>query len=229
MQPSDMHLTDWLRIVVGEVPGVFYIELIIRASIFYLLLLVSIRLMGKRMASQLSRNDLAAMVSLAAAIGVPLQAPDRGILPAVVIAIVVVFTARWISAKTAKNQDFEKFSQGNISMLVKDSVMDLETMKKVRLSRERLVAQLRSNSIKQLGSVKRFYMEAGGTFTLIEEENPKPGLSILPRWDEDFNAKFKKHDELKACQSCGFVKEQLINNDEKCPHCGDKVWTAAVE
>lgn len=169
-----------------------YIELVTRESVFYLLLLVAIRLMGKRMSSQLSRNDLAAMVSLTAAMGVPLQAPDRGIIPAIIIAFIIVFTARRVAAKSFKSQDFERFSQGNIGMLVKDSVLDLAMMKKVRISRERFVAQLRSKNIKQLGSVKRFYMEASGSFTLIQEENVKPGLSILPHWDKDFNASFKK-------------------------------------
>ncbi|MEX8547299.1 MAG: DUF421 domain-containing protein [Mucilaginibacter sp.] len=229
MKPNEIHLQDWFRILVGEVPASFYIELVIRATFFYLLLLIAIRMMGKRMSSQLSRNDLAAMVSLAAAIGVPLQAPDRGIIPAVIIAFVVVFVARWVAAKSFKDQNFEKFSQGNIGVLVKDSVLDLDMMKKVRISRERLVAQLRKNSIKQLGSVKRFYMEAGGSFTLIQEENAKPGLSILPHWDKDFNASLKKSNELKVCQTCGTTKKNPFNDkNTKCPTCGDTNWTDAV-
>lgn len=114
-------------------------------------------------------------------------------------------------------------------MLVKDAVMDLEVMKKARMPRERLVAQLRSNSIKQLGSVKRFYMEASGSFTLIEEEKPQPGLSILPRWDEDFDARFKKHPEIKVCQTCGFIQKEPFDHKSKCPHCEDCIWTEAVE
>lgn len=229
MKPYEIHLTDWLRILVGEVPASFYIELFIRASIIYVLLLIAIRFMGKRMSGQLSRNDLAAMVSLAGAIGVPLQAPDRGIVPAVIIAVVVVVIARWIGAKSYKNQNFEKFSQGNISVLVKDSVLDLKVMKKARMPRERLVAQLRSKSVKQLGSVKRFYMEASGSFTLIEEEEPKPGLSILPRWDKDYTDRFKKSKEIKVCQSCGFTQKEPFDNKSKCSNCGDVAWTEAVE
>jgi uncharacterized membrane protein YcaP (DUF421 family) len=229
MKPNEIHLTDWLRILVGEVPASFYIELFIRASIVYLLLLVAIRFMGKRMSGQLSRTDLAAMVSLAGAIGVPLQSPDRGILPAIIIAVVVVAVARFIGARSIKSQSFEKLSQGNISVLVKDAVLDLEVMKEARMPRERLVAQLRSKSIKQLGSVKRFYMEAGGSFTLIEEEEPRPGLSILPRWDKDFQDRFKKHAEIKVCQSCGTTQKEPFDDKTKCPHCGDNVWTEAVE
>jgi uncharacterized membrane protein YcaP (DUF421 family) len=229
MKPEEIKLTDWLRILVGEVPGSFYVELFIRAIVIYLLLMIAMRLLGKRMSSQLGRNDLAAMVTLAAAIGVPIQAPDRGLLPMVMIAIVVVCIGRWIANKAFKNQSFEKLSQGNLDVLVKDSVLDLERMKEVRLSRERLVAELRSNGIKQLGEVKRLYMEASGSFTLIKEEAPKAGLSVLPRWDDDFNARFKKSDKLMVCQTCGFARERPFNLKEDCTHCHDCKWTEAVE
>jgi len=228
MKPLDLKLSDWARLLIGEVPGSFYIELIIRAFVIYLLLTVSMRLLGKRMSSQLGRNDLAAMVTLAAAIGVPLQAPNRGLLPAIVIALVVVFLGRWIAAKAFRDQGFEKFSQGNIDVLVADSVMNLDRMKTVRISRERLVAQLRSSSIKQLGEVKRLYIEANGSFTLIAEEEPRPGLSILPRWDEDFNSRFKKHKEMMVCQTCGITQQMPFDLKATCPNCKDCVWTNAV-
>jgi uncharacterized membrane protein YcaP (DUF421 family) len=228
MKPEDIKLTDWFRILVGDVPGGFYIELAIRAAFIYLLLMIAMRLLGKRMSSQLGRNDMVATVTLAAAIGVPLQAPDRGLLPAVVIALIVVFVGRWISAKTYHNQGFEKFSQGNLDVMVKDSVLDLERMKAVRLSRERLVAELRSSGIKHLGEVKRLYMEANGSFTLIRETDVKPGLSVLPRWDKDFNARLTKSEDLMVCQTCGQVKSKPFNIDSCCDNCKQCEWTAAV-
>jgi uncharacterized membrane protein YcaP (DUF421 family) len=230
MKSDEMKLTDWFRILIGDVPGGFYLELVIRAAFFYLLLLVAMRLLGKRMSSQLGRTEMAATVTLAAGIGVPLQAPDRGLLPAVVIAIVVVYVGRWVAAKAFKDQGFEKFSQGNIDVLVKDSVIDLGNMKKVRLTRERLVAQLRSQGmIRHLGQIKRLYMEANGSFTIINEENPKPGLSIIPRWDDDFNRHFKKSPDIMVCQTCGITQKKPFDTNSECPNCGDCKWTEAVE
>lgn len=229
MKPEDIHWNDWLRIFAGDVPGTFYIELVIRAIAVYLLLMISMRLMGKRMSSQLGRNELAALVSLAAAIGVPLQAPDRGILPAFIIAFVVVFTERFIAAKTYRNQRFEQFAQGNIDMLVKDSVIDMKTMKRVRLTRERLAAQLRGAGIKQLGKVKRFYMEANGAFTLIEETETKPGLSLIPAWDEELHKRFKKVGDILVCETCGFARLPHKQTSAKCTNCGDSCWAEAVE
>jgi len=229
MQPQNIKLNDWLRLLVGEVPGSFYIELVIRAAVIYLILIVSMRLLGKRMSSQLGRTDMVAMVTLAAAIGVPLQAPDRGLLPAIVIAVVVVYLGRFIAAKAFSNQGFEKLSQGNVDILLADSVMNPERIKAVRLSRERLLAQLRSNGIKHLGEVKRLYMEANGSFTLISQKNIKPGLSIIPRWDDDYYRQLKTHDHIKVCEYCGSYARQTFEPHMTCPNCGERVWTNAVE
>lgn len=228
MQAQDLKLTDWMRILVGEVPGGFYIELIIRAAFVYLLLMVSMRLLGKRMSSQLGRTEMVSLVTLAAAIGIPLQTPERGLVPAIIIALVIVYTGRWIAGRAFRNQKFEKRVEGNVSVLVNDSIFDLNEMCRVRLTRERLVAQLRSESVKQLGQVKRLYLEAGGSFSIIKEDEPKPGLSLIPHWDEELNNRFQKSTEFVVCQTCGAVYKTPVNADQTCSHCKACNWTEAV-
>jgi uncharacterized membrane protein YcaP (DUF421 family) len=229
MKKEDIHITDWLRILAGEVPAGFYLELVLRAVIIYLLLMLAMRFMGKRMSGLLSRNELVAMVSLAAAIGTPLTAPDRGILPAVIIAIVVVYIQRWISANAFCDEAFESYAIGKLDILVSDAVIDLEVLKKVRISRERLMAELRGSGIKQLGSVKRFYMEASGFFTLIKNEEPNEGLLILPSWDEEFCERLKPSETQIACGICGLLQPKATDPKSKCPHCGEVAWAKAVK
>lgn len=91
MKKEDIQLGDWLRVFIGEAPGAFFIEIVIRTIVIYAILMIGFRLIGSRMAGQLSRTEQASLVTLAAAIGVPIQSPERGILPAIIIAIVVVF------------------------------------------------------------------------------------------------------------------------------------------
>lgn len=193
MKPEEIKLTDWTRIIFGQVPPQFYLELIIRAALVYLLLMVSMRLLGQRMSTQMSRLELAAMVALASAIGVPMLSYDRGILPAYIIAFVIVLITRLVARKSFKDERFEQVSQGDVDLLVEDTVMNYDVMEKVRISRERLFAQLRSKNINHLGLVRRFYMEANGAFTIIPQDEQKPGLTVLPDWDKDFTArKLKK-------------------------------------
>jgi len=229
MQPQDIHITDWLRILVGGVPASFYIELLIRAIAVYLILLVSMRSMGKRMSSQMSRNELAALVSLAAAVGIPMMAPDRGVLSAIVIAFVLITVERMIAKKSFKNEKFENYALGRVSALINDGVVDMKELKQVGLAHERVFAQLRAQGILQLGSVSRLYMEAGGNFTLVENPEPVPGLSVLPPWDDPLRDCFKEHPENQICVQCGFPQKKAGHPYDKCPNCGSQKWVPAVE
>src|SRR6195952_5887933 len=82
------------RLLIGDGPWAFLAEVVPRAIVMYLLLLVSMRLMGKRVAAQLSITELAVILMLGAAIGVPIQVSSQGVLPAVVVLLTVVFMQR---------------------------------------------------------------------------------------------------------------------------------------
>ncbi len=220
-------LNEWQRIFIGEVPGAFFIELFFRAIVIYLILVLSMRAMGKRMSSQLSRNELAALVSLAATIGVPLMAPDRGVLPAVIIAITVVSTQRIIARWAFGNQEFERISQGNVSILICDHVIDVKELERTGLSQERLFAELRCNAVMHLGEVERLYIEANGAFTLIRSEECVNGLSVLPIQDQRFLDACKFDDQQRVCGFCGEIKNDH-SNDASCDNCGHKEWTPSM-
>ncbi|QXV63683.1 DUF421 domain-containing protein [Mucilaginibacter sp. 21P] len=221
-------LNEWQRILVGEVPTGFFIELLIRAIICYLILVCSMRMMGKRMSSQLSRNELAAMVSLAATIGVPLMAPDRGVLPAMIIALTVVSTQRIIARWAFRDQRFERISQGNVSILVCDGVVDVKEMEKTGLSQERLFAELRCNAILHLGEVERLYIEANGAFTLVKAKELSPGLSVLPIQDEAFVGECSFDEQHSVCGFCGLAPAQE-NKSSTCDNCGKQEWKPAMQ
>lgn len=229
MKPEDIHLNDLQRIFIGEVPFSFYVELIFRAAFIYLLLMLAMRLMGKRMSSQISRNEMAAVASLAAAVGIPLMNPDRGLLPGLIIAAVIVVFQILISKRSSRNEKFEALTQDKLNILVVDGVMDLKEMKKCRITRERLFAQLRSHQQTNLGAVKRLYVEANGLFSMVTDKDPKPGLSLIPEDDLEFIDKMNAETGKCVCKNCGYSEDVYIKNTRTfCDNCGDMCWVNAV-
>jgi uncharacterized membrane protein YcaP (DUF421 family) len=228
MKPEDFHLFDPLRVVLGEVPWSFLLEALFRVLVLYGLLVVAMRLMGKRMGAQLSRNEMAAMVSLAAAIGVPVQAPDRGLVAPVCIAVIIVVGQRLIARATLRSKKFEELSQDDIAIMVADGRLMLDAMESAVLPQERLFAQLRSESILHLGQVKRLYMEANGDFTLLRQEPPQPGLSLLPDWDEEYRQEQPEAPETFACTHCGTLAQSPQPPATPCPHCQNTKWVQAI-
>jgi uncharacterized membrane protein YcaP (DUF421 family) len=63
----------------------------------------SMRLLGRRVASQYTLFELSMVVTLAGAVGVPLQATDRGLLPPLLIMAVVIGLQRCISFASLKS------------------------------------------------------------------------------------------------------------------------------
>ena len=205
MKEYEIKLTDLQRILQGEVPFHFFIEVILRTAVIYLILMVSMRLMGKRMSSQLSRNEMAAVASLAAAVGVPLMNPDRGLLPAVVIAMVIITLQVLIAKIARKSKKFESLTQDKYNILVKDGVLNHKAMLLTRITRDRVLSQLRSQGISHLGMVKRLYFEAGGTFSLLQQSEPVPGLSSIPEWDREMSAKIHQQSTHKVCKFLSLI------------------------
>jgi uncharacterized membrane protein YcaP (DUF421 family) len=226
MDKNAIHLYDLTRILQGEVPLEFYVELLIRGVAVYLILITSFRLMGKRMSSRMTRNELAAVATLAAAIGIPLQTPDRGLVPGLLIAAILILVQRGVAARAAKNEKFERTTQGKISTLVQDACLQMDDIKECHMSRERVFSQLRTSTIRHLGQVKRLYLEANGSFTVIKDPHPAPGLCILPETDKDFVAEQPMDKEKEVCGYCGYHQQEIV--EQVCPNCNHQEWVKAI-
>ena len=230
MKKEDIKIDDWLRILFGDAPPEFLIEAVLHILFIYILLVVSMRLMGRRMEAMLTRNELIAMVSLAAAIGVPMLSPDRGLLPAVVIAFVVIGMQRLLAWFTTQNAKNELVLIGDLATLIINGHFQTSEMQKNRITRERLLSQLRANGIVNLATVERAYMETNGKFTILTfiDKAERKGLCVLPEFDDDYRKEFKFTPNAQACKSCGYVMEVNQFNKKNCNSCGANDWEQAI-
>ncbi len=186
------------------------------------------RLMGKRMAARMSRSEMTAMVALAASNGVAILAPDRGLLPVLIIAIVVVCFQKFIAWRTEANPHFEQLTSGDIDVLVKDGVLQLDCMQHSRMSQEQVFAQCRFDQIDNLGKVKRAYLEANGSVSIIKADEKRAGLSILPQWDKEFRDTQQPAPGTFACCNCGNTVANKQQTQAPCSVCQQMEWSEAV-
>lgn len=228
MKPEEIHLSDWSRILIGEVPGSFYLEAVLRVVLIYLLLLASMRLMGSRMGGVLTRNEMTAMIALAAGGGIALMAPDRGLLPVLVVALVVVGCQRFTAWQAFRHPKFESTALDDVRLLVEDGRLDIDNLAASVLSYEQLLGRLRQESITNLGAVRRAYQEANGSFSILLFAEPKPGLSILPDADTAFRDEQEKVPGQFACDNCGNLVPSPQPPASKCVRCGEQEWEPAV-
>ena len=228
MKKEDIHLWDIQRILFGEAPVGFMIEVFIRTVLIYLILLVTVRLMGKRMSGQLTIQEMAVTLTLGAIVSPAMQIPNVGLAQGALILLLAFVFQRGFNLLEFKNRKLEKLNHGAVVLLVKDGVMLLDAMDHNKLSRQQLFAVLRAEGIYNLGQVQRVYLEAFGMFSIYEGKESKPGLSIFPPDDEEIRT-FVKNDKLEimVCKSCGNTAEKGLTN-QSCTVCEANEWIPAT-
>jgi uncharacterized membrane protein YcaP (DUF421 family) len=166
-QQQPIQFADWHRILAGTAPWTFLIEVGIRAAFTYLLLMVAMRLLGKRIAAQLTLFELSMIVTLAAIIGIPLQVPDRGLLPSVMLVGIVILLQRALALWGLKWRRIDLLTTGDVMILMRDGRMLLGKMEDAVLSREKIYSVLRGEGIQHLGQVERLYLESSGSHSKV--------------------------------------------------------------
>lgn len=227
MKPEEIHLGDIKRILFGQTPPEFMAEVAIRTLLIYLMLLLVVRLMGKRMTGQMTVTELSVMISLGAIVSPVMQLPDRGIFFGVLVLMVALVFQRQLNLWGVKNEKVEHITQGEMSLLIKDGSLILEEMEKTEITKQQVFSMLREKKIHNLGKVKRAYLEACGIFSVYETEETRPGLPLIPSSDNIVDSVLKESkDRVMACCRCGHVQE---NTDENtlCDSCEAKEWSKA--
>jgi uncharacterized membrane protein YcaP (DUF421 family) len=228
MKPEEIHLADWQRILFGNNPPEFLLEVFVRSVIILLAFLITARLLGKRMNGQLTLTEMAVMVSLGAIISPIMQLPDRGICLGLVVLTCTLSFQRGLTWLDFKSKRVEAITQGKESLLIEDGVLQLEAMSRARISKQQLFAALRGKQIYNVTKVSRMYMEACGIFSIYTGEEEKPGLSVLPDTDQEVHSiQPAAGSAVVACMNCGNTI-QVEEEQEPCPVCQEVEWTQAV-
>jgi len=225
MEKQEIHIEDIRRILIGEAPGEFLFEVLIRTLIIYAALLVAVRLMGKRMVGQLSVSEMAVMLTLGAIVSPGMQMPSTGLLLGILILLCTLGFQRGLNYLEFIFPRLEVITQGRMTMLVRDGGLVLDQMAESGWSKQQLFAVLRSRGIYNLGRVERIYLEASGFISVYLYDRGLPGLSVLPAETEKIT--LSEEAEWIVCSNCGAVKK---NSDKtgKCLVCGERHLVAAV-
>lgn len=219
---------NWQRVLFGQTPPAFLLEVFIRTLIIYMILLIVLRILGKRMDGQMTLTEMAVVVTFGAIVSVPMQQPDKGLILGVIALTLAAVFQRGFNWLNIKNEKIEELSQGTMSVLVKDGLIQLDAMKRTGLSKQHLFAVLRREKIFNLGNVKRVYFEACGIFSVYPDAHGRPGLPTFPSNELEFVHTQSNVDQSQiACCNCGYVMS-ADKRKAPCDNCGELNWIEAI-
>lgn len=219
---------NWKELLLGSEDWSFLFETVLRSIIMFMIIVISLRILGKRGVKQLSIFELVVIISLGSAAGDPMFYKDVGILPALVVFIMIVSLYTLITYFIGKNKKFEVLMEGRPVCLIKDGVFSTDNFKKEALGEDEFFAELRMQGVSQLGQIEEAIEESSGNISIFfyPDEDVKYGLPIMPD-SLDYTVQKIKDPGFYACIFCGYTEKLQPMTKHKCPECHKYEWVKA--
>ena len=143
------------------------LTIFIRTVLIYLILTVTMRLMGKRQLGELDVGELVITILLSEIASLPITNPEKSmwtaIIPVATLAVLEILSSTLI----LKFPKIKKLLSSKPAILISHAVMNKQEMKKVRISIEDLMTQIRQNGIYDLNEVDYAILEENGKMSII--------------------------------------------------------------
>ena len=159
----------------------------IRVTIIYILVLLVMRLMGKREISQMQPFELVIAIMIADLAAVPMSDTGIPITSGIVPILALLLFQLIISIINLKSITLRKIICGKPRILIYRGRIDEKALKKEKITINELQERLREESIFTIGDVEYAILETSGNLSIIqkpEKRNTIPeDLGITPEYE----------------------------------------------
>ena len=139
-----------------------------RAILLYLLIIFSMRLMGKRQLGELQPSELVTTILISNIASLPIEDTAIPMAAGAVPIIVLAGFEMILSSVTLKNKSLRSLLSGRPVVLIKDGKLDQQAMKKMRFSVDDLMESLRGNGVFDLKDVWYAVVETTGKVNIMQ-------------------------------------------------------------
>lgn len=159
-----------------------YFTLIYKCVVIYFVIIIAMRVMGKREVGELSIFDVVIYLVMSELLAISISEKNESILKSLVaiitLALMQVFVS-WILLKSKKSRDI---FDGKSVVLIHNGHINQEVMRRERYNIDDLMTQLHEKNIGSPQEVEFAVMETNGTLTVLEKnkckvKHPSPLIS----------------------------------------------------
>lgn len=150
-----------------------------RTFLMYFIILIVLRIMGKREVGELGVIDVVVFIIIAEVAAFALDSPDKKLIESVVpivLLLVIQYISSYISLKSKK---FRDLVDGEPSVIIRDGRIVEEEMRKQRYNLDDLFQQLREQKIGSVRDVTYAFLEPSGNLSAFTKDDTQPVLSLV--------------------------------------------------
>lgn len=153
----------------------------VRTIILYVLIIVGVRLMGKRQVGELEPSELVLALLIADLAAVPMQDFGIPLLSGIIPILTLLSVTMIISVISMKSVTFRAILCGRPSIIVENGKLHQQEMAKNRFTVDELMEELRMKGVTDISTVKYAILETNGQISVLPYSEQKPPVR------QDFN------------------------------------------
>jgi len=145
------------------------LEIAIRSAVIYLVVLIGLRLLGKRHVAQLSIIDFVLVLLISNAVQNAMVGSDSSIQGGIVAAVTLIVLNYIITYISYKFKKVDVLLEGNPTLLIHNGIALLGNLKQEKITEEELEQVIREHGIEKISEVKMAILELDGTVSVISK------------------------------------------------------------
>src|SRR5277367_1328545 len=151
--------------------------IVLRTLTVYIVVLVGVRLSGKREVGQMTPFDLTLLLLLSNSVQNAMTGPDTSLAGGVIAATTLLVLNYFIAQVSGGNRRFRKLVQGQPSLLVHDGQIIEAHMAKEHVSMDELERSLREHGIGTYHDVALAVLEVDGSISCLKYDDLNPNAN----------------------------------------------------
>ncbi|MBE7022120.1 MAG: DUF421 domain-containing protein [Ruminococcaceae bacterium] len=148
--------------------------ILVRTFILYILVILALRVMGKRQIGQLQPSELVVAMMLSELASIPMESIDVPILLGVIPVITLIIAETTFSFLTLKSRRVRKLLSGSPAILIEKGFVSEEEMRRLRFNIDDLMEELRTAGYANITDVEYAIIESNGALSVIPKSNKRP-------------------------------------------------------
>jgi uncharacterized membrane protein YcaP (DUF421 family) len=150
------------------------LQIALRTGVIYLVVLIGVRLSGKREVGQMTPFDLTLLLLLSNSVQNAMTGPDTSVIGGIAAAGTLLLVNYLVADLSGVNRRFRRFIQGEPSLLVHDGQIMESHMAREHVSMDELQRALREHGIATYHDVALAVLEVDGSISCLKYEEIKP-------------------------------------------------------
>jgi uncharacterized membrane protein YcaP (DUF421 family) len=162
-------------------PGIHVIvEIVLRTIVIYLVVLVGVRLSGKREVGQMTPFDLTLLLLISNSVQNAMTGPDNSLLGGIAAAITLLVMNYVVAELSGTNRRFRKVIEGQPTLLIHNGQIITAHLAKEHVSMDELERALREHGINSYHEVALGVLEVDGSISCLKYDELNPAVQNHP-------------------------------------------------